>query len=363
MLHNSRHSPVRHQNGDSGLPSDQDCRRVRKRQFKQGRRDAANTDWFGVSAYILGMEEEVDTCSEELLHIHVASSNLLSKKTAATSASTGAMTLVPVERAQSHRVTVPTVPPVALAGGSPNLSKHTPPTTLPEAFAMRCRNADVDLAMNSLKAHTYTGGRRCSHPARKKPKVDMPSPELPWRNRSSTLANSNSTPLSRGFRHRSASPSPSISRNSQRTNWHGDRQACTGTPTEPPHFPPIARTSTGRGRAAAPHSPTDCPDTRAESPGSDTCGAVSSDKHSLVAQTYNELQDELEEAHMAAEAALEAVREAEKKVVDVQDRIEWTPAPSSSFLRESHRPAYMQRLDGNIHILEVKPPWTTEIKL
>ncbi|KAH6445327.1 hypothetical protein HBI57_233320 [Parastagonospora nodorum] len=332
-------SPVRHQNGDSGLPSHQDCRRVRKRQFKQGRRDAANTDWFGVSVYILGMEEEVDTCSEELLHIHVASSNLLSKKTAATSASTGAMTLVPVERAQSHRVTVPTVPPVALAGGSPNLSKHTPPTTLPEAFAMRCR------------------------PARKKPKVDMPSPELPWRNRSSTLANSNSTPFSRGFRHRSASPSPSISRNSQRTNWHGDRQACTGTPTEPPHFPPIARTSTGRGRAAAPHSPTDCPDTRAESPGSDTCGAVSSDKHSLVAQTYNELQDELEEAHMAAEAALEAVREAEKKVVDVQDRIEWTPAPSSSFLRESHRPAYMQRLDGNIHILEVKPPWTTEIKL
>ncbi|KAH5727537.1 hypothetical protein HBI17_233070 [Parastagonospora nodorum] len=338
MLHNSRHSPVRHQNGDSGLPSHQDCRRVRKRQFKQGRRDAANTDWFGVSVYILGMEEEVDTCSEELLHIHVASSNLLSKKTAATSASTGAMTLVPVERAQSHRVTVPTVPPVALAGGSPNLSKHTPPTTLPEAFAMRCRNADVDLAMNSLKAHTYTGG-------------------------SSTLANSNSTPLSRGFRHRSASPSPSKSRNSQHTNWHGGRQACTGTPTEPPHFPPIARTSTGRGRAAAPHSPTDCPDTRAESPGSDTCGAVSSDKHSLVAQTYNELQDELEEAHMAAEAALEAVREAEKKVVDVQDRIEWTPAPSSSFLRESHRPAYMQRLDGNIHILEVKPPWTTEIKL
>ncbi|KAH3921440.1 hypothetical protein HBH64_233760 [Parastagonospora nodorum] len=95
-------SPVRHQNGDSGLPSHQDCRRVRKRQFNQGRRDAANTDWFGVSAYILGMEEEVDTCPEEFLHIHVASSNLLSKKTAATSASTGAMTLVPVERAQSH---------------------------------------------------------------------------------------------------------------------------------------------------------------------------------------------------------------------------------------------------------------------
>ncbi|KAH3904540.1 hypothetical protein HBH56_232270 [Parastagonospora nodorum] len=221
--------------------------------------------------------------------------------------------------------------------------------------------------MNSLKAHPYTGGqgRSDAQPARKKPKVDMPSPELPWRNRSSTLANSNSTPLSRGLRHRSASLSPSKSRNSEHTNWHGDRQACTGTPTEPPHFPPIARTSTARGRAAAPRPPTHCPDTRAESPGSDTCGAVSSDKHSLVAQTYNELQDELEEAHMAAEAALEAVGEAEKKVVDVQDRIEWTPAPSTSFLRprESHRPAYMQRLDGNIHILEVKPPWTTEIKL
>jgi hypothetical protein len=130
---------ARHENGDSGLPSHQDYRKVRKRQSNQGRRDAANTDWFWVSAYILGMEEEVDTCPKELLHIHVAFSNLLLKKTAATSAITGAMTLVPVERTRSHRVTVPTVPPVALAGGLSNLPKHTPLATLPEAFAMRCR--------------------------------------------------------------------------------------------------------------------------------------------------------------------------------------------------------------------------------